>query len=97
MGIFDFFLKPNISCLFKGNNNISSETALKLLKAAEEKSRELGVKMNISVVDSGANLVGFLRSVLKTKILVLVTYTLYRVSQKKVDYSVLGSIIFRLV
>ena len=57
----------------KGNNNISSEAALKLLKAAEEKSRELGVKMNIAVVDSGANLVGFLRleynpGSLKTKI-----------------------------
>ena len=49
--------------LIKGNNNISSEAALKLLKAAEEKSRDLGVKMNIAVVDSGANLVGFLRSV----------------------------------
>merc|ERR1711990_873043 len=43
------------------NSNISGEGALKLLKAAEEKSRELGVKMNIAVVDSGANLVGFLR------------------------------------
>merc|ERR1711874_773672 len=43
------------------SNNINSEAALKLLKAAEEKSRELGVKMNIAVVDSGANLVGFLR------------------------------------
>merc|ERR1712001_59048 len=43
------------------SNNISSEAALKLLKAAEAKSRELGVKMNIAVVDSGANLVGFLR------------------------------------
>merc|ERR1712001_41960 len=43
------------------SNNISSEAALKLLKAAEEKSRDLGVKMNIAVVDSGANLVGFLR------------------------------------
>ena len=32
-----------------------------LLKAAEQKSLELGVKMNIAVVDSGANLVGFLR------------------------------------
>lgn len=42
-------------------NSISSEAALKLLKAAEEKSRELGLKMNIAVVDSGANLVGFLR------------------------------------
>merc|ERR1711913_103686 len=43
------------------NSNISSEGALKLLKAAEEKSRELGVKMNIAVVDTGANLVAFLR------------------------------------
>merc|ERR1711874_375868 len=43
------------------SNNINSEAALKLLKAAEAKSRELGVKMNIAVVDSGANLVGFLR------------------------------------
>merc|ERR1712183_1248318 len=43
------------------SNNISSEAALKLLKASEEKSRELGLKMNIAVVDSGANLVGFLR------------------------------------
>merc|ERR1712203_1160138 len=43
------------------SNNINSEAALKLLKAAEEKSRELGLKMNIAVVDSGANLVGFLR------------------------------------
>merc|ERR1712241_858371 len=42
-------------------NNISSEAALKLLKTAEEKSRELGVKMNIAIVDTGANLVGFLR------------------------------------
>ena len=59
--------------LMKGNNNISSEAALKLLKAAEDKSRDLGVKMNIAVVDSGANLVGFLRleynpGSLKTKI-----------------------------
>merc|ERR1711997_571455 len=43
------------------HSNINSESALKLLKAAEEKSRELGVKMNIAVVDNGANLVGFLR------------------------------------
>merc|ERR1719347_272893 len=41
--------------------NVTSETALKLIKAAEEKSKELGVKMNIAVVDTGANLVGFLR------------------------------------
>ena len=41
--------------------NVTSETALRLLKAAEEKSKELGVKMNIAVVDTGANLVGFLR------------------------------------
>merc|ERR1719347_1084534 len=41
--------------------NISSEAALKLIKQAEEKSKELGVEMNIAGVDSGANLVGFLR------------------------------------
>merc|ERR1719347_493141 len=41
--------------------NVNSETALRLIKAAEEKSKELGVKMNIAVVDTGANLVGFLR------------------------------------
>ena len=41
--------------------NVTSETALRLLKAAVEKSKELGVKMNIAVVDTGANLVGFLR------------------------------------
>ena len=40
---------------------MTSETALRLLKAAEEKSKELGVNMNIAVVDTGANLVGFLR------------------------------------
>merc|ERR1712203_214459 len=33
----------------------------KIMAPTEEKSRELGVKMNIAVVDSGANLVGFLR------------------------------------
>merc|ERR1712150_300588 len=41
--------------------NVTSQTALRLINIAEEKSRELGVKMNIAVVDSGANLVGFLR------------------------------------
>merc|ERR1711868_84431 len=41
--------------------NISSEAALKLIKQAEAKSKELNVKMNIAVVDTGANLVGFLR------------------------------------
>merc|ERR1712112_679849 len=43
------------------NGNISSEAALKLIKQAEAKSKELGVKMNIAIVDTGANLVGFLR------------------------------------
>merc|ERR1719270_958282 len=41
--------------------NVTSETALRLIKAAEQKSKELNVKMNIAVVDTGANLVGFLR------------------------------------
>merc|ERR1719270_1767972 len=41
--------------------NVNSETALRLIKAAEQKSKELNVKMNIAVVDTGANLVGFLR------------------------------------
>merc|ERR1712203_917028 len=33
----------------------------KIMAPTEEKSRELGLKMNIAVVGSGANLVGFLR------------------------------------
>lgn len=41
--------------------NITLEQAENVLKAAKEKSIELDTKMNISVVDSGANLVAFVR------------------------------------
>jgi uncharacterized protein GlcG (DUF336 family) len=39
--------------------NITLEQAEKMLVAAREKSTELGVKMNIAIVDAGANLVAF--------------------------------------
>lgn len=39
--------------------NITLEQARKVVDAAIKKSEELGVKMNISVVDSGTNLVAF--------------------------------------
>lgn len=39
--------------------NITLEQARKVVDAALAKSNELGVKMNISVVDAGANLVAF--------------------------------------
>ncbi|MBT0606780.1 GlcG/HbpS family heme-binding protein [Aequorivita echinoideorum] len=41
--------------------NITLEQAQKAVAAAIEKSKELNVKMNITVVDSGANLVAFSR------------------------------------
>eukprot|EP00091_Calanus_sinicus_P003500 TRINITY_DN1366_c0_g1_i4.p1 TRINITY_DN1366_c0_g1~~TRINITY_DN1366_c0_g1_i4.p1 ORF type:complete len:142 (-),score=50.34 TRINITY_DN1366_c0_g1_i4:157-582(-) len=41
--------------------DISRVAAEAALQAAVKKSEELGVKMNIAVVDNGANLVGFLR------------------------------------
>merc|ERR1712215_578708 len=41
--------------------DITRVSAEKVLQAAVKKSEELGVKMNIAVVDNGANLVGFLR------------------------------------
>merc|ERR1711962_696540 len=41
--------------------DISRVAAEKVLAAAVAKSEELGVKMNIAVMDNGANLVGFLR------------------------------------
>merc|ERR1711887_427080 len=41
--------------------DITRVAAEKVLQAAVKKSEELGVKMNIAVVDNGANLVGFLR------------------------------------
>jgi uncharacterized protein GlcG (DUF336 family) len=39
--------------------NITLEQAQKAIEAALEKSKELGVKMNIAVMDSGVNLVAF--------------------------------------
>lgn len=39
--------------------NITLEQAQKAIEAALQKSKELGVKMNIAIVDSGANLVAF--------------------------------------
>jgi uncharacterized protein GlcG (DUF336 family) len=44
--------KPNIM-------NITLEQAQKAVEAALQKSKELGVKMNIAVMDSGVNLVAF--------------------------------------
>ena len=41
--------------------DITCEQALAAVKAGLEKSRELGVKMNIAVVDVGANLKAFIR------------------------------------
>lgn len=41
--------------------NITLKQAQSALEAAIEKSNELGVKMNIAVVDSGANLTAFSR------------------------------------
>lgn len=41
--------------------NITLEQAEKAIVAAKQKSIELGVKMNISIVDGGANLVAFAR------------------------------------
>ena len=40
-------------------SNITLEQARKAVDAAIEKSNELGVKMNIAVVDAGTNLVAF--------------------------------------
>jgi len=41
--------------------NITLEHAQKIIAAAEKKSEELNVKMNIAVVDAGANLTAFAR------------------------------------
>merc|ERR1711936_624410 len=43
------------------SGEVSRDATEKVLQAAVKKSEELGVKMNIAVVDNGANLVGFLR------------------------------------
>ena len=40
-------------------SNITLEQARKVVDAAIQKSKELGVKMNIAVVDAGTNLVAF--------------------------------------
>ena len=40
---------------------MSHAIAQKVLQAAVKKSEELKEKMNIAIVDKGANLVGFLR------------------------------------
>ena len=42
-------------------NDITIEQAKAAVDAAHKKSVELGVKMNIAIVDSGANLKGFAR------------------------------------
>lgn len=42
-------------------SDITLEQAQAAVAAAEEKSRELGVKMNIAIVDAGANLKAFAR------------------------------------
>jgi len=41
--------------------NVTLEQAEAAIKAAKEKAREMGVRMNIAVVDGGANLVAFNR------------------------------------
>lgn len=41
--------------------NITEKKAVAAVEAARKKSEELGVKMNIAVVDAGANLKAFLR------------------------------------
>ena len=43
------------------NGNVTGDSAEKLLAAAKQKSKELGVAMNIAIVDTGANLVAFTR------------------------------------
>lgn len=40
-------------------SNLTLEQARKVIDACLEKSKEIGVKMNIAVVDSGTNLVAF--------------------------------------
>ncbi|MBD0353486.1 MAG: heme-binding protein, partial [Flavisolibacter sp.] len=41
--------------------NITLQQAQEAVAAAQQKSTELGLKMNIAVVDAGANLVAFAR------------------------------------
>lgn len=42
-------------------NNINLKTAEKIIQAAKEKAKEIDTKMNICVVDAGANQVAFVR------------------------------------
>src|SRR5690606_36623584 len=57
--------KDLIICNFKKIKkiimNITLQQAHKAIQAAEKKAQELGVKMNIAIVDSGANLTSFSR------------------------------------
>jgi len=50
-----------IEGLVTPTGDVSRKAAEKILEVALEKSETLGVKMNIAVVDNGANLVGFYR------------------------------------
>merc|ERR1712241_1613265 len=50
-----------ITKMTTASGEVSRVSAEKVLAAAVAKSEQLGVKMNISVMDNGANLVGFLR------------------------------------
>src|SRR5699024_6093510 len=45
----------------KINMNITLLQAQKAIQAAQKKAQELGLKMNIAIVDSGANLTSFSR------------------------------------
>ena len=40
---------------------INCDTAQQIVNKAKEKSKDLGLAMNIAIVDQGANLVAFLR------------------------------------
>ena len=59
--IINFSAFTNNFYIFTVTGDISRVAAEAALQAAVKKSEELGVKMNIAVVDNGANLVGFLR------------------------------------
>merc|ERR1712241_52730 len=50
-----------ITKMTTATGDVSRVAAEQILAAAVKKSEELDVKMNIAVVDNGANLVGFLR------------------------------------
>ena len=52
---------PGVNSLKYMQMGITLEQAEKAIQAAKEKSKELNLKMNIAVVDAGANLVAFAR------------------------------------